>query len=69
MHALSVTSWGRTAKRNAAVGGVPNSQHLDWMAVDVVPDEWDTHGEIIKDAKALGLKAINEGDHLHIQVI
>jgi hypothetical protein len=41
---------------------------MDWMAVDVVPDEWDTHNEIIKDAAALGLKAINEGDHIHIQV-
>ena len=68
VHNLSVTSWGRTPKRNAEVDGHPNSHHMAWMAVDVVPDDWDTHGEIIKDADALGLKTLNEGDHLHIQV-
>lgn len=69
IHALSVTSWGRTEVRNKAVKGHPRSRHLDWLAVDVVPDNWDDHGDVMRDAAALGLRALNEGDHIHIQVI
>lgn len=68
IHELSVTSWGRTESRNKMVGGHLRSRHMDWMAVDVVPDDWDKHAEIMEDAGRLGLKAINEGDHIHLQV-
>lgn len=36
----SVTSWGRTQKRNAQVGGSKTSQHLIWGAFDIVPDDF-----------------------------
>jgi Peptidase M15 len=34
----SVTSWGRTPARNAAVGGDRRSLHLAWKAADVTYD-------------------------------
>lgn len=63
----SVTSWGRTAKRNAAVGGVANSAHLLWLAVDVVYDEPLDVAHRKSLATRLGLTLIDEGDHDHLQ--
>ena len=63
-----ILAWGRTEKRNAAVDGHPASRHMVWMAVDVVLDEPEEHHRLMEDAMALGLKAINEGNHIHIQV-
>src|SRR4051812_49038468 len=62
---ISVTSWGRTAKRNRMVGGVANSRHLEWCAVDIVLDDNTKRGEVSIAAKALGLEVIAEDDHLH----
>lgn len=64
----SVTSWHRSAKRNAKVGGHPNSKHLVGLAVDVVLDDPANHGELLAACSRMGLKAIDEGDHIHIQV-
>lgn len=68
IYGLSVTSWGRTAARNEAVGGVRTSKHLSWLAVDVVPDDRSVLEELSAAAARLGLMLIDEHDHLHIQV-
>jgi len=68
----SITSWGRTVKHNAKVGGVVDSAHLLWIAADVV---YDANGAPppgvlpIRESLAhrLGLTLIHEGDHDHVQ--
>lgn len=67
-HSASITSWYRTQNRNRAVGGHPQSKHLQGLAVDLVPDDTSSKHAIIADASAAGLLAIDEGDHIHIQV-
>ena len=64
--AFSVTSWGRTFARNKLVGGVPNSEHLLWNAIDVVLDDNSKNEQFEKDANICGLKALWEGDHYHL---
>lgn len=64
---FSVTSWGRTDKHNKDVGGVDGSNHLFWLGMDVVLDEMKKNIEFEKDADRLGLQAIFEGDHYHLQ--
>lgn len=67
----SVTSWGRTAARNAAVGGHPQSKHLTWTAADVgwVDGEVPPTG-VDRQAFAarFGIQLVIEGDHDHLQV-
>ena len=63
----SITSWGRTLKRNAAVGGVPDSAHLIWKGADVVYDDPVAADVRLAIAKRLGLMIVVEGDHDHIQ--
>lgn len=64
----SVTSYGRTESRNAAVGGVNNSYHLLWMAADVVYDNPAPPPEVRqRTGTQLGLKVVLEGDHDHLQ--
>ena len=66
---LQVSSAGRSAAHNAAVGGVPNSMHLSDQAVDVVLPKGVTAGQVHDSLTAQGLNPtefINEGDHLHI---
>jgi hypothetical protein len=63
----SVTSWGRTTKRNALVGGRPRSKHLDWLAVDVVYDTKPGLVEANDLAARHGLRLIREGTHDHLQ--
>ena len=68
-HRFSETSGLRTAKRNKQVGGNPNSRHLLGMAVDVVLDEnhKGPREALITDARRMGLVAVYEGDHIHLQ--
>lgn len=63
----SVSSWGRTPKHNKDVGGVENSIHMLWLGCDVVLDEMSTNVKFEADAEFLGLKAIFEVDHYHLQ--
>ena len=65
---FSQTSGYRTTKRNQAVGGVPDSRHLYWLAVDVVLDDPLDTAAFVKEAVRQGLSVLEEGDHLHIQV-
>lgn len=64
---FSVTSWFRTEHRNKVVGGKPNSHHLTGLAVDIVPDREEEKADIIQTASSLGLVAIDEYNHIHIQ--
>jgi hypothetical protein len=63
----TVTCLHRTPARNAAVGGNPQSRHLVGMGADLVPDDWANAPAIIKRARAYGLDAIHERDHIHIE--
>lgn len=64
----SVTSWGRTRKRNAEKGGVLDSSHRLWLGADVVLDDNAiTIAERELIAKRLGLTLIVEGNHDHLQ--
>lgn len=64
---VQMTSGLRTPQRNERVGGVPNSQHLRGTAGDyVVPQH--QKAAFIQQAQAQGLQAIDEGDHIHVQV-
>ena len=64
---FSVTSWFRTKKRNKGVGGSGESFHLCGLGVDCVLDIPDDQDPFIKRARRLGLDAIFEGDHIHLE--
>lgn len=66
-HRASVTSGYRTEKRNAEKGGLPNSLHLTGMAADLVCDEPAQAPLLVLTAKRLGLNAVIEADHVHIE--
>jgi len=64
---FSVTSWGRTDQYNKEVGGINGSWHLYWLGLDVVLDKMVKNIEFEKDADRLGVLALFEGDHYHLQ--
>lgn len=65
--AATMTSGARSAERNAQVGGQPNSQHLAGTAADyAVPA--NQKPAFISRARQLGYDAIDEGDHIHLQL-
>jgi len=64
---FSVTSWGRTEKHNKAVGGVDGSYHLLWLGLDVELDENKKNVTFEKDCSLVGIVALWEGDHYHLQ--
>lgn len=62
-----ITSLYRSPEHNSAVGGVPNSQHMKGTAGDfVVPPQ--AKPQFIAEAKARGYEAIDEGDHVHLEL-
>ena len=64
----AVTSGYRSPQDNARVGGVPTSRHMSGQAVDLVPRPGETMAQLyMRVAQAPGVKAINEGDHVHVQ--
>lgn len=63
-----LTSGRRSPAQNAAVGGVPNSQHLRGSAADIVATTPDQKNRIRTIARGYGLEVIDEGDHLHIEM-
>lgn len=67
-HNASVTSWIRSPKRNAIVGGLPESRHLDGCAVDVVPDNPASYPAIAAEARAAGLDVLVHKGHAHIEL-
>jgi hypothetical protein len=66
-HGGSVTSWVRSEKRNATVGGNPNSRHLEGLAVDVVLDDRFSRDQFIRACNARHIGTLDEGDHIHCQ--
>ena len=65
---LSVTSWIRSTKHNGRVGGKSGSMHLLGLAVDVVLDDPDQTDFFILACNRIGLMALNEKDHIHVQI-
>lgn len=67
MPGVRTTSLYRDPERNARVGGVSNSQHMAGTAGDfVVPAE--QKAQFIAQAKQSGYEAIDEGDHVHVEL-
>lgn len=64
----SVTSWHRTRQRNAALGGLDNSFHLEGLAADLVPDNLADRERVAEAARALGLDAYIDAEHVHIEL-
>ena len=65
----SITSYLRTTRHNASVGGVSNSPHLLGLGADVVYDKEVPLEDRKKTAAALRLLVIPEGDHDHLQPV
>jgi len=51
----SVSSWGRTQRRNILVGGVPYSPHRFWLGADVELDSALTSAELATIATRSGI--------------
>jgi hypothetical protein len=67
-HYGHVTSTWRSVEHNRAVGGVPNSYHLQGRALDVVRRHDVSHGEIASALRQAGfhlIESLDEGDHSH----
>lgn len=67
---ISITSWGRSKYRNQIKKGHSKSKHLTFTAVDIVRDPGtnDKKLELLRYIKKLGLKYVDEKDHIHIQL-
>lgn len=62
---ISLRSWYRDPARNAACGGVPGSSHLRGLAMDIAAA---SPARAAAAFRAVGLRVIDERDHLHVQV-
>lgn len=67
-HQASVTSWKRTDTRNSDLKGRADSFHLEGLAADLQLDEPGPTNGLVNDARAAGLDAVDEGDHVHIEL-
>lgn len=63
---LRVTSWWRSPWKNAEVGGVKNSKHVLGLAFDIAPSSISALQKLAPMGFA---KVIDEGSHIHIEVI
>ena len=64
---FSATSWGRTVKHNKDVGGVAGSNHVLWLGLDAILEPMGKNIDFEADAAKIGLQAIFEKDHYHLQ--
>ena len=64
---FSVTSWFRSVKRNAKVGGHPNSKHLIGLGADIIPDNFTILSKFRSFAALHDISVLDEGDHWHLQ--
>lgn len=63
-----VTSTLRTPAHNAAVGGVPNSDHLTGQAADFVPAPGQTMAQLAASLRTAGIgEVIPEANHVHVE--
>lgn len=65
----SVTSWWRTIRHNAIVGGHPNSLHLEGLAVDCKLEPGQSKAAFLRHAQSLGLHGQVEIAHVHLQAL
>lgn len=65
----NVTSWVRTKKHNAEVGGHPDSYHQCGLAVDVTFENKDLKDRFKRRMWKMGFGVLDEGDHVHVQAI
>lgn len=61
----ALASWWRSLARNASVGGAPDSQHLIGTALDLTTRSLPL---LLDEARRVGLVAIDEGTHAHLQL-
>ena len=64
----SITSMYRTPARNNAVGGHPQSKHMQGLAGDIVLDDPATEQILMSMADRFNLRVVKETDHYHVQV-
>ena len=63
-----ITSTWRSVAHNRAVGGVPNSYHLQGRAIDIARKPGVTHRQIDSALRTAGyniIESLDEGDHSH----
>ena len=63
-----ITSAWRSPAHNRAVGGVPNSYHLQGRAIDIARKRGVTHRQIDAALRSAGynlIESLDEGDHSH----
>lgn len=63
-----ITSAFRSPAHNKAVGGVPNSYHLQGRAIDIARKPGVTHRQIDAALRTAGynlIESLDEGDHSH----
>jgi hypothetical protein len=66
---VTISSGARTPEHNAAVGGVPNSEHIpgNGMAYDLVPPAGMSTAQLAAKMQGLGAhQVIDEGNHVHV---
>lgn len=63
----TITSLVRSPEKNKAVNGVANSQHITGTAGDFVVPE-NQKQAFIAEARSRGYEAIDEGDHIHLEL-
>lgn len=62
------TSWWRGPDQNRNVGGSQFSQHLGALALDIGGTRDQLRGSVAA-ARSRGLVAVDEGDHVHVQLL
>jgi len=62
---MVLTSWFRSPEKNREVGGSEQSQHLFGFALDAITDQPEF---LVEAATRAGLVAVEEMDHVHVQL-
>jgi len=63
---VTLTSFYRDPQFNRTIGGAPRSQHQVALAADFAGERTKLR-HLAQHARAVGLIAVDEGSHLHIQ--
>jgi hypothetical protein len=65
---ISISSWWRSDACNKLKGGNERSFHLEGLGADILPDKESDRVPIVKLAHDLGLDAVDEGTHIHVEL-